>query len=253
MYSSFLRIQETLPLSASRTTKSDFSCKKCLVSKNCLRVVSFDLFNCLFDLKLLTTLTRLLRIIFLSTESSILSIPPSISPIIVLTSSSLLLGSIENFVRAPYHSNLAPKLNNIFKNTNIKLAYYNKKTSKQFFGKVKDKTDPLEKTKVVYKLNCNCGKKYVGQTKQYLKTRLRQHRSDVDKRLTKTGLCNHITNNPGHTIDWDNVKILDEISNDKTRQFYEMCHIITTDDTVNIQTDFNSFNNVYTGLIKKFN
>lgn len=156
------------------------------------------------------------------------------------------------YIKAPYHKNLAPRFNHVFKDYNRKMAYYNTKTTARFFGKVKDKTDNMKKTEVIYQLECNCGKNYIGQTKQYVKTRLEQHKKDIDKGLSRTGLSAHICNNKDHKIDWDNVRILDTVSRDNTRLFYEMYHILSNENTLNIQSDFNGFNNIYNNIIKKF-
>lgn len=58
---------------------------------------------------------------------------------------------------------------------------------------------------VVYKLNCSCGKSYVGQTERNLITRLQEH-CKITGKLTTVG--EHLYKNCTHKIDFENVEIL---------------------------------------------
>lgn len=158
----------------------------------------------------------------------------------------------KKFFKVPFHNQLAPKINWLFKNSNQKAAFYNTKTNKSFFGKVKDKTPVLQQSELVYELNCQCKMKYIGQTKQSLKARLQQHNYDINKSNSNTGLSAHVTSTK-HEIDFDNVKILDKQSNDQKRLFLEFAHIITNpeDQILNKQTDYKEGSVIYRNILKK--
>lgn len=157
------------------------------------------------------------------------------------------------YIRAPYHKDLAPRFNRIFSNYNRKMAYYNTKTSECFFGNVKDRVEIKNQTEVVYQLNCSCGKYYIGQTGQLVSSRMQQHQRDVANKRTTTGLSRHITENADHTIDFDNVKIIDKAEGEKKRQLHEMYYIVNSkDNNLNIQKDFQTFNGIYNNVLKKF-
>ena len=50
---------------------------------------------------------------------------------------------------------------------------------KTVVSQLKDITPTLQQSHVVYEVSCQCEKKYVGQTRQHLKERLKQHNNGV--------------------------------------------------------------------------
>ena len=60
-------------------------------------------------------------------------------------------------------------------------------------------------TRTVYKLQCSCGKTYIGQSKRNLKTRLEEHDPTT---FGKSDVADHLRKNPDHTIDFHNPLIL---------------------------------------------
>ena len=138
-----------------------------------------------------------------------------------------------------------------FKNQNVKLSFYTVKNNQRFFGKVKDKCPKLNKSGVVYQVECSCNKIYIGQTGQYLKERLRQHKNEIRKGEEKTGLSAHVANTT-HEIYWDNVKILENESFAEKRKFLETANIVRSTNTLNIQKDFKPCNLIYQNFLKRF-
>lgn len=158
----------------------------------------------------------------------------------------------QKFFKVPFHRALAPKINWLFKNSNQKPAFYNTKTNKSFFGRVKDKTPTLRQSELVYELSCQCDKKYIGQTKQSLKSRLQQHKADIKNSSLNTGLSSHATNTK-HVIDFENVKILEKQSNLQKRLFLEFAHIISNpeDRILNLQSDYKKGSIIYRNILNK--
>ena len=92
----------------------------------------------------------------------------------------------------------------------------------------KDRVELEEQGELVYQIPCkNCGADYTGEPGRLLKTRLGEHRKDVDntnnekytrsgKRLmsnfNKSALTDHATTEI-HIIDWEGAKIIDKESN----------------------------------------
>ena len=58
---------------------------------------------------------------------------------------------------------------------------------------------------VVYKINCSCGKCYIGETERNLTTRLTEHSKTTGK-LTTVG--EHLRDNSTHKFDFEKVEIL---------------------------------------------
>ena len=74
------------------------------------------------------------------------------------------------------------------------------------FFTYKDKQETLNRFNVIYEINCNCGKSYIGQTRRNLATRLKDHNPVTSNQ--HTDVTTHLLENPEHTIDFNNTKIL---------------------------------------------
>lgn len=104
---------------------------------------------------------------------------------------------------------------------------------------------------VVYEIECECEKKYFGQTSQFLYKRIQQHKNDINKMTAKTGLSNHVIET-GHNIKWEEVKIKNQERNIEKRCFLEMSNIIYNTNNMNVQTDYNNCQAIYKNLLSKF-
>ena len=82
------------------------------------------------------------------------------------------------------------------------------------------------KSNLVYKISCkDCDKVYIGQTKIYLKTRVKEHKDNYTKHPREyTALTKHKIDN-SHRFDFDNVKILATEKNLKKRITKEILFI----------------------------
>ena len=106
-------------------------------------------------------------------------------------------------------------------------------TLRRLLVQPKDKVELEEQGELVYQIPCkNCGAEYIGETGRLLKTRLEEHRKDVDntkkdkytrsgkKRLmstiNKSALTDHATTE-NHIIDWEGVNIVDKEPNRRIR------------------------------------
>ena len=64
----------------------------------------------------------------------------------------------------------------------------------------------LRRSNVVYKITCNCGDSYIGQTKRNLEFRIKEHKSGPSR--NDRDVSKHLIKNPEHRIDFNNVNIL---------------------------------------------
>ncbi|KAI4476482.1 hypothetical protein M0804_013553 [Polistes exclamans] len=104
------------------------------------------------------------------------------------------------------------KKNKCFKNTNIKLVSCNLTKINSINTKLKDKVNKFDQSNIVYKIQCECEKCYIGQTKQKIKKRLDQHKNDckpsnANKTNTTALAAHHLTT--GHNFNFDAATILD--------------------------------------------
>lgn len=79
---------------------------------------------------------------------------------------------------------------------------------------------------VVYKLNCwECDTSYVGQTKRKLKTRIKNHKNDVDKNNGILSVVSEHRLEEEHDFEWNTVEILDVGPLYHKKLLSEMIHI----------------------------
>ena len=75
----------------------------------------------------------------------------------------------------------------------------------------------------------------VGQTKQFLRNRLKDHKNNIRGSLNQqNALTKHIIEKDNF-FDFDETKNLTNEENYKKRLFLQMCHIVGTDDAVNLR------------------
>lgn len=135
---------------------------------------------------------------------------------------------------------------------NMGIGYKSLNTLDNFvFTKTKDKLSDSLKRNLIYKIPCiDCEYCYVGQTGNFLKTRMSGHMSDIRLNKTeKSPLAEHMTEF-NHTLDCNNVKILSFVENVRKRLTMEMCYI-KYNKTFNRHFDLQYWNNTYSSLLWK--
>jgi len=114
----------------------------------------------------------------------------------------------------------------------------------------KDKIEHMSTNDCVYKINClNCEKSYVGQMKRQLKTRVKEHKSDITK---KNGLLSVISEHrleKNHDMNWTETTILDTESSYVKRIISEMIYIKRQDNGLNKNSDTALLPEVYSPII----
>lgn len=151
----------------------------------------------------------------------------------------------------PYYNDLTDRLVKVFHQENIKVAKKSTKSVGSLFSNLKDKTPKGLRSNVVYKLTCStCSDVYVGQTSQWLKSRIALHKSDVKKGVDRCALVGHIKGNPNHRINYGNVEILESDRNYERRLFLEMVNINRLNNNMNKKSDTQNLNVIYTYLLE---
>lgn len=175
-----------------------------------------------------------------------------------------------NLMVVPYSACLTAKLKKLFRPLNTKIISKASNKMSLLFGSTKDKIIYNENSHLIYKINCSdCGMAYIGQTGQYLKTRMYQHQyslgkpkdnnkspkdKDTEKLNTngKTALVRHASEFQ-HEFDFDKVKILDKETSRSKRNILEMYHIKKESyNSVNFKTDVKNLAHIYNHLIYDF-
>ena len=132
----------------------------------------------------------------------------------------------------------------------LKIALKNNITVRNLFTPLKDKTPLLLQSNVVYSIPCNdCNEVYIGQTSRTLKARITSHKSDTRTKKATCQLSRH-SNDRKHTMNFEEVKILDTEKNFKKRTFLEMVRITQADNSMNSRRDIEGLSNIYTYLLQ---
>ena len=121
---------------------------------------------------------------------------------------------------------------------------------------MKDDVDKMDRSGLVYRVDCgDCECSYVGQTKQYFKTRLKQHENDCKNKHRNHNLQQDITalashaRSSGHSFDFNAAKILAMETHYRKRCILEMLFIKSTEHCVNLRSDTDNLSSIYSGLI----
>ena len=105
--------------------------------------------------------------------------------------------------------------------------------SYSFLSKTKDKV-PAGNQCGVYRVNCTCGRAYIGQTCRPIKVRLQEHqRATRNQQLRLSAIAEHTWSGPNHNPDYDNAKV---IANEKRyfpRIIREAIEIMKTPNNLN--------------------
>ncbi|KER32502.1 hypothetical protein T265_01382 [Opisthorchis viverrini] len=124
-------------------------------------------------------------------------------------------------ITLPYIKNISEMTARILRQHAIKVAHRPTDTLRRVLSKPKGTFNAIEKTNVIYKIQCNdCEKHYVGQTGRKLLTRITEHKL-VTKRHEQFSLISAHEDGEGHHFDWNNVRILGQARTKKEREFME--------------------------------
>jgi len=98
--------------------------------------------------------------------------------------------------------------------------------------------DMMSQHGVVYKISCHdCDASYVGQTKRQLRTRIKEHVADINKKSGSPSVISEHRRNFNHEFEWDNIKIMDNELSYQKRIISEMVHIKKQQHGLNKQSD----------------
>ncbi|KAJ8910813.1 hypothetical protein NQ315_003687 [Exocentrus adspersus] len=155
------------------------------------------------------------------------------------------------FKSLPYIQELTPRLIELFREYNFRIALHNIKPVSRLFTKTKTPITDAEKSNIVYKIPCNnCNLTYVGQSSRTLKCRLTNHKSDCRLLKETSALAQHSTL-LGHNMNFDGAEILMVESNYNKRCFLEMVCINNEEFSMNKRSDIENLSNIYTYLLVK--
>jgi len=89
----------------------------------------------------------------------------------------------------------------------------------------KDTVNPAKQDGVVYRIPCECGKVYIGETGRSLQESIKEHDRDIRLARTQTSNVSEHTHETGHYPICNDVKFIDRDPHWYTRRVKEAIHI----------------------------
>ena len=151
----------------------------------------------------------------------------------------------------PYIKNLSENLKYSLSKIGLKVLYSVPKKLDTIIKRGKDKISKLDKTEIVYKINCkNCEFSYIGQIKRHLNTCIREHKNNIKTHESNYSVVSKHRVEYEHEFDWDNPCILHNEKHTRKRELAEMFYIKKTNNTLNAQKDTDNLNIMYDKVIR---
>ena len=167
----------------------------------------------------------------------------------------------------PYVEGVSERVHRVLKKYGVATTMHPHTTLRRLLVHPKDKVELEEQGELVYQIPCkNCGAEYIGETGRLLKTRLEEHRKDVDNTkkdkytrsgkkkfmstIHKSALTDHATTE-NHIIDWEGVNIVDKEPNRRIRHIKEAIWIRKTRTPINRDEGNYELPHMYDNVIKR--
>ncbi|XP_062715384.1 uncharacterized protein LOC134291527 [Aedes albopictus] len=132
-------------------------------------------------------------------------------------------------ISLPFYPKLTNPIQRALNHHGFQVVYKSSNTLKDALCNLKDRV-PAEEKSGVYQIPCqNCPAVYIGQTRRKFKTRLREHKNAVEHgRTCDSSVAMHATT-LGHTVDWEQAKLLKNVRKVTQLNAWESMYIATAD------------------------
>ncbi|KAL9977406.1 hypothetical protein ACROYT_G014803 [Oculina patagonica] len=125
----------------------------------------------------------------------------------------------------PYVKGLSEQLRRCLRKQGVRAVFKSETTLRSQLVRPKDAVDSTKQDGVVYRIPCECGKVYIGETGRPMQDRIKEHDRDIRLARTQTSAVAEHTNNTGHYPLWNKVKFIDRDSHWYTSRVKEAIHI----------------------------
>ena len=172
----------------------------------------------------------------------------------------------KGLVVVPYVEGLSEKASRVFKKHGFATAMKPHCTLRNMLVHPKDKRDPHQTAEIIYEIPCHgCKKSYIGESGRLFGTRLKEHKTEVDKvsaksytraqrkasidEQYKSAVTEHVAAT-NHAIGWDEAKVIDKEAHKTTRWLKEAIWIRRKgQSTLNKDEGAYQLNNIYDKVI----
>ena len=133
----------------------------------------------------------------------------------------------------PYVKGLSEQLRRCLQQQGVRAVFKSETTLRSQLVRPKDAVDPAKQDGVVYRIPCECGKVYIGETGRPMQDRIKEHDRDIRLARTETSAVSEHAHNTGHKPLWNEVKFIDRDPYYYTRRVKEAIHIRLHPDNIN--------------------
>lgn len=132
----------------------------------------------------------------------------------------------------PYVRGLSEKIRRIGNDYNVRTAIRTTNTIRSMLTKTKPDNENQRTKNCIYKVPCECGKSYIGETGRPLQVRIKEHKKLVRLGETdKSRIAQHAWEEE-HRIEWEHTTILDREDNHTKRKLKEAAHMAITPNVI---------------------
>ena len=108
-----------------------------------------------------------------------------------------------------YVKGLSEQLRRCLKHPGVRAVFKSETTLRSQLIRPKHAVDPAKQDGVVYRIPCECGKVYIGETGRPMQDRIKEHDRDIRLARTETSAVSEHAHNTGHKPLWNEVKFID--------------------------------------------
>jgi len=135
-------------------------------------------------------------------------------------------------VYLPFIQGVTDKIAKILRKKNIHTQFTTCGTVRQMMRSVKDHID-RQQLKGVYKIDCSCGKSYIGETGRSLKIRIKEHAADIKNERSRTSALAEHSSKTNHHVCLEDAKVIAREDNYQKRKIREAIEIIKCPQNLN--------------------
>jgi len=110
---------------------------------------------------------------------------------------------------SPYVQGVSESLCGCLEQQGIRTVFKSDTRPRSHLVRPKDTVNPAKQDGVVYRIPCECGKVYIGETGRSMQERIKEHDRDIQLARTQISTVSEHTHETGHYPIWNEVKFID--------------------------------------------
>ena len=132
----------------------------------------------------------------------------------------------------PYIKGVSEVLRRCLQQQGVRTVFKSDTTLRSYLVRPKDRHSRTRQTRI-YKIPCECGKVYIGETGRAMQDRIKEHDRDIRLAHTQTSAVSEHANKTGHLPLWNQVKFIDRDPHRYTRRVKEAIQIRLRSNNIN--------------------